>query len=424
MSFPINDEYWVNTAEFLQENIQDGNRVVASDEFEEKFTGFISYESIIENSSDSFQWVIIHKGMIENIEYTFLDKVVNECHPVFANEVFVIFTYNTSISALNHDFIHLQSFWEKINLLKNIYNKLKTSLQNTLSNTLPSKYEQDVVFFNIKDIDLLTRTELELNCRKMSQTVYLDKGVILSRVLTKYMCYLEAQDSSLTPHLCLNGYWESWITQAMIRLLQPGYYCLDIGANCGYYSLIMADIVGASGHVLSVEPNPRLANLLEKSLNVNGFSGYAKVSEKAVADTIGQKVNLVIPKGDFWGSSSICHNSILPGEQSFEVETVTIDELTQDWPRVDFIKIDAEGAEEAIWLGMQETIKKNKNIIITMELACDRGYNAKLLLQDIQAQGFSLRYIDNDSQIKSLSLEDCLSKESGKYWDLFLQREK
>ncbi|MBG1270759.1 FkbM family methyltransferase [Nostoc sp. WHI] len=416
MSFPINDKYWVNTAEFLQKNIQSENRVVAPDEFKEKFIGFISYESIIQNSSNDFQWVIIHKGMMENLEYAFLDKVVNEYNPVFANEVFVIFTKHTSIVALNHDFIHLQNFWEKINLLNNIYTIVKTRSQN--------KSGKNEVFFNIKDISLLTRTELESNCRKMSQTVYMGNETILCRVLTKYMCFVEAQDMSLTPHLCLNGYWESWITQAMIRLLQPGYYCLDIGANWGYYSLIMADIVGESGHVLSVEPNPRLANLLKKSLNINGFSGYAKVSEKAVADTNGKKVNLVIPKGDFWGSSTICQTSVLPGEQSFEVETVTIDELTQDWPRVDLIKIDAEGAEEAIWLGMQETIQKNKNIIITMEFACDRGYNPKLFLQDIQAQGFPLRYIDNDSQIKSLSLEECVSKESGQYWDLFLQREK
>ena len=305
---------------------------------------------------------------------------------------------------------------EKIKLLKNNDTNLKSVEQNN--------YEKNEVFVNVKDITLFTRTELESNSRKMSQTVYLGNGIILSRVLTKYMCYLEAQDMSLTPHLCLNGYWESWITQNMINLVQPGFYCLDIGANCGYYSLIMADVVGESGHVLAVEPNPRLANLLEKTLNVNGFSTYAKVSEKAVADINGKKVNLVIPKGDFWGSSTICQTSILPGEQSFEVETVTIDELTKDWPQVDLIKIDAEGAEEIIWYGMQETIKKNTNIIIIMEFCSYRNYDPKAFLERIKAAGFSIQYIDNDSQIKSLTIDDCLISWPGAYWDLCLQREK
>lgn len=73
--------------------------------------------------------------------------------------------------------------------------------------------------------------------------MYLGNDMILSRFLTKYMCYVDSQDMSLTPHLCLNAYWESWITQAMVRILERGFYYLDIGANCGYYSLIMGDVV-------------------------------------------------------------------------------------------------------------------------------------------------------------------------------------
>ncbi len=73
----------------------------------------------------------------------------------------------------------------------------------------------------------MRRKELELNSRKISQTVYLGNEMILCRVLTKYMCYIDSQDMSLTPHLYLNGYWESWITQAMVRILERGFYCLE-----------------------------------------------------------------------------------------------------------------------------------------------------------------------------------------------------
>jgi FkbM family methyltransferase len=208
----------------------------------------------------------------------------------------------------------------------------------------------------------------------------------------------------------------------MLSLIKPGFYCLDIGANCGYYSLIMADAVGESGHVLAVEPNPRLSNLVTKSLNVNGFSERAKVSEKAVSDTIKEKVQLVIPEGEFWGSATLFGDFDLTKTQSFEVETITIDELTKDYPRVDFIKIDAEGAEEAIWEGMQQTIEKNRNIIIIMEFACYRKYDPKVFLEDIKSKGFSIQYIDNDSQIKSLSIDECMSSRVGAYWDLILWR--
>lgn len=303
------------------------------------------------------------------------------------------------------------------------FNNYENETRKVKVNDIPMSH------LNIKELANLTRVELESNCRNYSQTVYLGDSKILCRVLAKYICYVEAQDSSLAPHLCLNGYWESWITQAMISLLQPGFYCLDIGANYGYYSLIMADIVGESGHVLAVEPNPKLSRLLAKNLNMNGFNHYfnrnVKISEKAVADTIGQKVSLVvpmIPEGDLWGSATICGNSEITEGLSFDVQTITIDELTKDYPRVNFIKIDAEGAEEAIWRGMQQTIEKNSDITIILEFCCTRNYDPKIFLEDIQSKGFLLQYIDYDAQIKPLSVEECLSGRIGTHWDLILQR--
>jgi FkbM family methyltransferase len=414
MNFPNNDQYWINTLNFVKKSIKSGDKIVAPNEFEEKFPEVISYSLIKENLCDDFQWFIIHKGMMENIEYVFLEKIIDIYIPVFANEVFVVFTNYTYMPRLDHNSIHLQVFWEKIKLLKSIYSKLKSRLEKDSTN--------NSIYFNIKDVGSLTRTELELNSRKMSQTVYLGNGVILCRVLTKYMCYVDSQDMSLTPHLCLNGYWESWITQTMIRSLKKGFYCLDIGANCGYYSLIMADIVAESGQMVAVEANPRLATLVERSLVVNGFRKNSKVLQKAVSDTNGKKVNLVVPEGGYLGDATISRPADQPGDSIVEVETVTIDELTQDWPRVDLIKIDAEGAEEAIWRGMQQTIKKHKDIIIIMEFCSYRNYDAKSFLEHIQLAGFIIQYIDNDSYLKPLTIEDCLTARPGEYWDLYLQR--
>jgi FkbM family methyltransferase len=416
MTFPINDQYWINTVYFLQQRIQDGDKIIAPTEFEEKLTNVIYYSLTGEHSCDDFQWVIIHKGMMENIEYAFLDKILDKYFPIFANEVFVIFTNHTYMPKLDSNSIHLEFFWEKIKLMKTIYSKLQSRLEKDSAN--------NNIYFNIKDVSSLTRKELELNSRKMSQTVYLGNEMILCRVLTKYMCYVNSQDMSLTPHLCLNGYWESWITQAMVRVLERGFYCLDIGANCGYYSLIMADVVAESGRIVAVEANPRLATLVERSLVVNGFKRNSKVLKKAVSDTNGTKVNLVVPEGGYLGDATISRPADLPGDSIVEVETVTVDELTQDWPRVDLIKIDAEGSEEAIWRGMQQTIKRNKNIIIIMESCSYRNYDPKSFLEDIQAAGFIVQYIDIDSQIKSLTVEDYLTARSGEHWDLYLQRRK
>jgi hypothetical protein len=59
-----------------------------------------------------------------------------------------------------------------------------------------------------------------------------------------------------------------------------------------------------------------------------------------------------------------------------------------------------------------------------MEFCCYRNYDPKAFLERIKAEGFSIQYIDNDSQIKSLTIDDCLIDRPGAYWDLCLQREK
>lgn len=276
-------------------------------------------------------------------------------------------------------------------------------------------------FSNPKDIADLSPIEIEKLCRKFSQTAYLGDNLVLCRVLTKYLFYADALDIGITPHLCLNGFWETWITKTFAGIVQPGAYCVDIGANQGYYSLFLADLAGASGRLLAVEPNPKLIKYLERNLEVNGYQFYSTVAQKAVADTNGEKISFVIPEGR--ALNAAIGIEAAPGDEAFEVETATLDNLTQDWEKVDFVKIDAEGAEEAIWRGMRETIRRNPQIAIVMEFKCSRYPNPRKFLEDILQQGFRLRHIDYDSQIKDLTLEQTLTERFDVDWMLFLQKQ-
>jgi FkbM family methyltransferase len=428
MNFPINDQYWTSTLDFLEPVIRKADKIIAPVEFEEKLDNVIPYDCVDTENLEPFSWVIIHKGMIETLEYEFLEIILERYAPVFANEVFVVFTFLNNMSRLNNNDVHLKAFLESF---RGMYDRLKPvkaflksfrSVYGRLKPGIEKQFVENFIYFNIKDVGLINRTEFEFNVRNMSQSVYLGNSTVLCRILTKYMCYVDSLDVSLTPHLCLDGYWESWITQAMIRVLRKGFYCLDIGANCGYYSLIMADIVSESGRIMAVEANPRLSSLLEQTLAVNGFTGNSQVLQKAVSDTGGQKVNLMIPKNGCLGGATICETIDSSGNNAVEVETVTVDELTQDWSRVDLIKIDAEGAEDTIWGGMQNTINKNKDIIIIMEFSNHRYRDAKGFLEDIQSAGFAIQHIDYDSRVKPLSIKDCLTKPPGGHWDLYLKR--
>jgi FkbM family methyltransferase len=263
------------------------------------------------------------------------------------------------------------------------------------------------------------RVLLETVSREHSRALYLGKETLLCRVLGKYLMYADAQETGITPHLAMDGYWESWITLALARTVQPGWHCLDVGANHGYYTLVMADGAGPSGRVLPVEPTPRLADLLRQTLDVNGFP-HVGVVAKAASDSDGQTLQLVVPERRSMNARLV--DEVGAGEEAVSVESVTIDTLTRDWPRVDLIKIDVEGAEEQVWRGMQETLARNRDLVIALEFNVDRYDDPRNFIGEIDAAGFVLRYIDIDANAKPVGPDELLSLQVGQDWMLYLMR--
>jgi FkbM family methyltransferase len=266
----------------------------------------------------------------------------------------------------------------------------------------------------------MSMPEMRGVCRVAAQTSYLGNNTILCRVLSSYLLYGDTTDIGIVPHLAMNGCWEPALTMTMLHTLKQGWYCIDVGANHGYYSLLMASIVGKSGRVVAIEPNFKLAQLIRQSLTVNGFDAYASVLANAVSDKAGTIVKLAVPPGQT-GHATIAR-PIMVDDEVMETETVTIDDLTADWGRVDYIKIDAEGAEEAIWRGMRQTLRKHRDITVILEFGMARYSDPKAFLQEILAEGFNLRYVDRDGAVKDLTLERCLTERTDRHWDLCLRR--
>ncbi len=111
-----------------------------------------------------------------------------------------------------------------------------------------------------------------------------------------------------------------------------------------------------------------------------------------------------------------------PTDAMFDVETVTVDALTREWPRVDLIKIDVEGAEEDVWQGMQRTIEQNPGLVVILELNVDRYEDPRKFLEAIELAGFRLRYIDFDAGVKDVTIDQLLRRQVGQDWMLYLAR--
>ena len=263
-----------------------------------------------------------------------------------------------------------------------------------------------------------TTAEIESVARTQVQSTYFGDGTVICRVLGKYLIYADTADVGITPHLALNGFWESWITLTIARLVEPGWHCVDVGANHGYYTLLMADGAGPTGAVFAVEPNPDPARRLLNTLDVNGFSDFAHVIDKAASDISGQHVELHIEEGRGLNAT------LMPGEGSraVTVESVSVDELTRDWPRVDLVKVDVEGAEQAVWRGLAATLEANPEVAVVLEVNTGRYEDPPSFFDEIERAGFRLRYIDFDGEIKPVTLDRLAKERRGEDWMLYLQR--
>ena len=154
------------------------------------------------------------------------------------------------------------------------------------------------------------------------------------------------------------GTTEPLVQDALAGSLSPGAVCYDLGANAGFFSLIAAKAVGPAGRVYSFEPLASTAAELRANVALNSLD-QVEVVEAAVSDTVGEAMFV---EGD---SSLEAHLSPEDDGSGSRVATTTIDAVVGDGFRApDLVKIDVEGAEEAVIRGMRETLEAARPIII------------------------------------------------------------
>ncbi len=179
----------------------------------------------------------------------------------------------------------------------------------------------------------------------------------------KHKIFLDANDSL---HLSIYESFEDVESEIIRKNVKEGDVVLDIGANIGYYSLLFAKLVGKKGKVYAFEPEPSNFALLIKNINANGYNNIVPIN-KAVSDKDG-KVKLYLEKENF-GAHKI-YNDSNEKKNSIEVDSVRLDSFFQNKnKKIDFIKMDIEGAEIKAIKGMQNIIMANKNLKIILEFS-------------------------------------------------------
>ena len=141
---------------------------------------------------------------------------------------------------------------------------------------------------------------------------------------------------------------------------KDGDVIVDVGAGYGWEALYYARKVGPSGRVIAIEAHPGLAAMLERSVQLNGFDQVTCLNY-AVAEK----------RGTLFIEDDLAHhlgNAVIGTEEAgLPVEAISLDELAGQLGlgRIDFIKMNIEGAERLAIEGMGEVIKRTAVVAIS-----------------------------------------------------------
>jgi FkbM family methyltransferase len=232
--------------------------------------------------------------------------------------------------------------------------------------------------------------------------VYFGEHTALTGTRWGGMLLVDTREGVVTPDLVLHGIYEREVTEWLSSALSPGQVFLDVGANIGYFSVLAARKLGPAGHVYSVEPHPRMAEILRRNAWINGCGEIITLWRNAAWSesqtlTFNLRVNYAAnSSAGVMTADALAH--LQDEQESIDVEAVALDELLDQVPRVDVMKIDVEGSEVQAFRGFAKTLDKNPDLEIMFEWSPGQialvGDQPAELLDLLQSRNYQFRLLD------------------------------
>lgn len=171
-----------------------------------------------------------------------------------------------------------------------------------------------------------------------------------------YQVMVDRRDPDFGADIAHWHVYEEPVRQVLRERLSPGDVCLDIGANVGVMTFLAASLVGPGGRVIAVEPNPDNVQLLYRGLLLNRFTNVeilplAAGDRRAVFALSGRSNTELLAAGT-------------PTMTGRFVQSVVLDDVLGDLPRLDLVKMDIEGHEPAALRGLERLVTTHRPTLL------------------------------------------------------------
>lgn len=232
------------------------------------------------------------------------------------------------------------------------------------------------------------------------------------------------------PELLYTSNFEWDEIQLIAAVLGHGMTVLDIGANVGLYSVFAGKLVGPTGKVWAFEPSSEASKRLKDNLALNQVS-CVEVFQIALSDV--EDASLVLKRdpgyrdGDRYLATRKTPNVQLEGkvEDAGDDEIVPVTTLDHFFsqhndvlPHIDFIKMDIEGGEFAVFRGARQLLQANPDVVIMFECTpqdCHvNGHTQEDVFEYLRALGFRTFCRSHDHE--SWTEEPSSLKNAGNVW--------
>ncbi len=188
-------------------------------------------------------------------------------------------------------------------------------------------------------------------------------------IFGKYKFFYLENDKYIGQRIALEKY-EPYETKLILRQTKEGDVVVDVGANIGYYTVLLADKVGKTGKVYAFEPDKTNFEILEKNIRANNFKNVIAINA-AVGSR--NEIKILYKSEENLGDHKLyethppCgHPPLREGGQNNLIEksisVVKLDNFLKD-QKVDLMKIDAQGWEPEVIEGAKKIIKSDKPTI-------------------------------------------------------------
>ena len=215
------------------------------------------------------------------------------------------------------------------------------------------------------------------------------------------------------------GKYEEYETKLISEKVESNSVVVDVGANIGYYTMIMAK---RAKKVFAIEPDEENYEILKKNIEANKLNNVVLI--RAAASDKREKIRLyksLTNNGD--------HRVYNTGDRRYveELFSVALDEILLNEQKIDLIKIDTQGWEPKVLVGAKKVIERDSPILFMEywpEGYREAGLKVKTMMNFLKAIYKGWWQIDEDLGIYTKVKKIININAATGYADLWLSKEE